>query len=153
MNKLSCNLHYICQWFHIWWDWSPRWWAQRTFFSRSGPTEKRVQNIFAILDVSGHLAKYHIFLSEQIIFHTLAQAWRKRVNKYLCFIWRFRPLGKYYIFAEKNNILFINWAWYFALRTSPAEYCTIVSLNFILQVHLDLGVIITFMDTHYSVKI
>ena len=32
------------------------------------------------------------------------------------------------IFAEENKYFIINWAWYFAQGTGPAEYCTYLKM-------------------------
>ena len=62
-----------------------------------------ITNIFALFfDVSGHLGNI-IFCSnkKEMSIHTLAKPGEKGLTKYLCFIQRFRPFGRYSIFANK----------------------------------------------------
>ena len=66
---------------------------------------KKGKNIFASLDVSGHLGNILFFSEKSNFIPYFGPGLEKKGKKYLCVFGRFKPFGGYFIFAEKKYLI------------------------------------------------
>ena len=113
------------------WDRSPRALgrSQKTFILQARTQRKKDNKYHCFFGCFRTFGEYHFFSSEKLncipFFGPGLEKKFKQIS--LCF-WTFPAIWGIFYFCGKNNILFINWAWYFGLGTGPAEYCTYVNI-------------------------